>query len=94
MCIRDRAYTVPNASGLYDYTLFVYKNDGTLAFSREIDFQYRYMDIDGDNLILYNENSCRVYNMSGVETVSYTHLDVYKRQEHENDLLAAHGDSL
>ena len=74
MCIRDRcysdryiAYTVPNASGLYDYTLFVYKNDGTLAFSREIDFQYRYMDIDGDNLILYNENSCRVYNMSGVE---------------------------
>ena len=69
VCYSDRyvAYTVPNASGLYDYTLFVYKNDGTLAFSREIDFQYRYMDIDGDNLILYNENSCRVYNMSGVE---------------------------
>lgn len=61
------ACTTPNGSGLYDYTLYVYKADGTLAFSKDIDFQYRYMDIDGDNVILYNESSCRVYNMSGVE---------------------------
>lgn len=43
----------------------VYKADGTPVFSQEFDYQYKYADIDGDKVILYNENSCRVYNMSG-----------------------------
>lgn len=43
----------------------VYHPDGTLVFSEGFDYQYTGVDIDGSHVILYNENSCRVYNMSG-----------------------------
>ena len=54
-------------TGENPYRLDVYKVNGDLAFSREFDYQYQMFDIDGDFVILYNEDSCRVYSMSGKE---------------------------
>lgn len=64
------ALVVDNPSGEYDYRLDVYKADGSTAFSKEFNFQYRQLDIDGDFVIMYNENSCVVYSMSGKERFS------------------------
>lgn len=56
---------VSNESGENDSRMDIYKEDGSLMFSEEFRYQYRSADIDGDKVILYNENSCRVYNMAG-----------------------------
>lgn len=56
---------VDNPEGENPYRLDIYKPDGDLAFSRGFQYQYTHADIDGDHVILYNEDSCRVYNMSG-----------------------------
>lgn len=61
------AIVVDNPAGEYDYRLDVYKADGSPAFSKEFNFQFRQIDIDGDFVIMYNENSCKVYSMSGKE---------------------------
>lgn len=50
--------------------LDVYKSNGTLAFSREFTYLYQNLDIDGDFVFLYNDNSCKVYDMSGRERFS------------------------
>lgn len=52
-------------SGENPYRMDFYGINGDLMFSKELDYQYRYIDIDGELVILYNEDSCRVYNMSG-----------------------------
>ena len=39
--------------------------DGKLVFSREFSYDYDHVDIDGDWIFLYNENSCRIYNRYG-----------------------------
>lgn len=61
------ALVVNTSTGENPYRLDVYKANGDVAFSREFDYQYQKIDIDGDFVILYNENSCRIYNMSGKE---------------------------
>ena len=43
-------------------------------FSRDFIFDYIHADIDGDLIILYNEDSCRIYNMAGVEKL-YAQFD-------------------
>ena len=47
--------------------LMVYEKDGTPVFTREFNCQYTHADIDGDLIILYNEDSCRIFNTAGVE---------------------------
>lgn len=64
------AVIVDAPSGEYDNRLDVYKSDGTPAFSREFTYLYQNMDIDGDFVILYNDNSCKIYDMSGRERFS------------------------
>lgn len=54
-----------NPEGENPYKLNVYKSDGSPVFSKEFQYQYTHADIDGNRVILYNDNSCRVYNMSG-----------------------------
>lgn len=54
-----------NPDGENPYRLRVYKPDGKAVFSKEFKYQYTHADIDGDRVILYNEDSCRVYTMSG-----------------------------
>ena len=56
---------VNHSEGENPYRLEVYEPDGSLAFSKEFQYPYTYADIDGAHVILYNEDSCRVYNMSG-----------------------------
>lgn len=56
---------VNNSSGEFSYRIDVYKNNGDKQFSREFNFQYTHADIDGDYVLLYNEDSCEVYNMRG-----------------------------
>lgn len=54
-----------NPEGENPQRLEIYKPDGSLVFSKAFHYQYRQADIDGDRVILYNESSCRIYNMSG-----------------------------
>ena len=61
---------VATDGGQFPNRLDVYKKDGTPVFSKEFDYQYRHADIDGDLVLLYNEESCKVFNMSGVEKLS------------------------
>lgn len=56
-----------NTEGEFESRLDTYHSDGTLAFSKTFTYGYQKMDIDGDFVILYNDNSCRIYNMSGKE---------------------------
>lgn len=59
-----------NAGGEYDSSLSVYGADGSLAFTEEFTYPWRYIDIDGENLLLYNDSSCRIYDMNGKERFS------------------------
>lgn len=54
------------ANGEYDYRMDVYRKNGEKLFSENLDYDYLKADIDGEHILLYNENSCRVYNMQGV----------------------------
>lgn len=56
---------VDNPEGENPYRLDVYKANGDHVFSKGFQYQYTSADIDGDHVFLYNEDSCRVYNMSG-----------------------------
>ena len=52
-------------SGEYNYRMDVYKSNGEKVFSEPFSYDYRDVDIDGEHIFLYNEDSCRVYNMWG-----------------------------
>ena len=41
--------------------------DGTHVLTKEFTYEYTQADIDGDLIILYNEDSCRIFNMAGAE---------------------------
>jgi hypothetical protein len=56
---------VDNPGGENPYRLDIYRPDGKQVFSKAFQYQYTNADIDGNHVFLYNENSCRVYNMSG-----------------------------
>ncbi len=61
------AAIVKNNSGEYASRLEVYKKDGTHVLSKEFSYEYTHADIDGDLIILYNEDSCEIFNMAGVQ---------------------------
>ena len=43
----------------------IYGSDGRQVCSFGFDYDYSGVKIDGDKVILYNEESCRVYNLDG-----------------------------
>lgn len=57
---------VRNNTGEYANRMEVYKKNGELVMKKDFTYDYTAADIDGDLVILYNEDSCKVYNMSGV----------------------------
>lgn len=59
-------------AGEYASRLQVCRRDGTPLMSREFSYEYTGADIDGDLIILYNEDSCRIYNTAGVEKLYAT----------------------
>lgn len=64
------AIVVDAPAGEYDSRLDVYQPNGSSVFSREFTYQYQSMEIDGDFVILYNDNSCKIFDMSGRERFS------------------------
>lgn len=66
---------VDTTAGEMPNRMDIYKINGDKVFSEEFDYQYIHADIDGERVILYNEDSCKVYNMSGVEKFS-SQLDI------------------
>lgn len=66
ICYSDRyaAVVVDNPSG-NPYRMDVYTADGKQTASVDFDYNYTGVEIDGEKIILYNEESCRIYNMDG-----------------------------
>lgn len=66
------AAIVRNTNGEYGSRLEVYKKDGTHVLSKEFNYEYTHADLDDDLIILYNDDSCRIYNMSGTQKLEAT----------------------
>lgn len=49
------------------YALSVYDANGKKKMETTLDYEYTQAQFDGDSILLYNENSCRLYNLDGVE---------------------------
>ena len=48
------------------YTMLVFDKTGSQTFEQTIDFEYDYADFSGDGIVVYNNEECAVYNMTGV----------------------------
>ncbi len=77
--IRSISYTdqyagvvTDNGDGADPYSLHIYKPDGSTVFETTFSYQYTGFDIDGDLVILYNDNSCCIYNMTGTQKFTGT----------------------
>ncbi len=66
------AVVVRFTSGEFSNRLEGYKKDGTFVMKRDFTFGYTHASSDGDLILMYNEDSCRVFNMSGVEKLYAT----------------------
>lgn len=55
-----------NTEGEDPYRLQIYDKDGELVTDRTFQFPYENIRIIGDNIYLYNENACEIYNKKGV----------------------------
>lgn len=66
------AVIVRNNSGEYNNRLELYRKNGDFVMSRDFTFEYTGADIDGDLVILYNEDSCKIFNKAGVEKLDTT----------------------
>ncbi len=58
---------VQNGAGEAPYRMEVYRPDGRLVMEKEFNFPYQYVSIDGDQILMWNDSSLQVYNLSGVE---------------------------
>ncbi|MEY8337616.1 DUF5711 family protein [Lachnospiraceae bacterium 62-35] len=61
---------VQDMMGSGNYRMDVYDLKGDEIFSKEFDYQYQGIQISGESVILYNENTCKIFNMHGVEKFS------------------------
>lgn len=61
-----------NIEGGDPYGLMVYDKEGSLVFDRTFNYQYSGFDIDGGLILLYNDSSCKVFNMTGTEKYNGT----------------------
>lgn len=66
------AMVLKNPSGEYTSSLEVYRKDGTHVFTKDFTYEYTHLDIDDDLILLYNENSCEIFNMAGVQKLYAT----------------------
>ena len=77
--IRSIAYTedhmgvvTDNVEGQDPYRLKIYDKEGGLVFEMTFNYQYTGFDIDGGLVLLYNDSSCKVFNMTGTEKYNGT----------------------
>ena len=61
-----------NVEGGDPYRLKIYDREGSPVFEKTFNYQYTGFDIDGDLVLLYNDSSCKVYNMTGTEKYNGT----------------------
>ncbi len=61
---------INDRGGEFQNRMDIFKPDGSLVTSFEFNYDYTSVDIDDNYVILYNENSCRIFNMAGVEKFS------------------------
>ena len=65
ICYSDRyAGVIVDSTSGNPYRLDIYRTDGTKAGSAEFDYSYSGVKIDGDLVILYNDESCMAFNVS------------------------------
>ena len=69
--IRSIAYTeeyvglvTDNVEGGDPYSLKIFDKEGNPVFDRTCNYQYTGFDIDGGLVLLYNDSSCKVFNLS------------------------------
>lgn len=48
----------------------LYKKNGELVMKKEFTYDYTQVDIDGNMIIMYNDDSCKVFNLAGAERFS------------------------
>lgn len=61
------AVIVKNTSGEHAERLELYSKDGSHILSKEFTYDYTDAAIDGNLILLYNEDSCRIFHTSGAE---------------------------
>ncbi len=97
ICYSDKyaAVVVDNPSG-NPYRLDVYTTDGKQKTSFDFDYDYTGVEIDGEKIMLYNEESCRVYNMDGNlkfnGQMDFAVSCVRDSKKHVNSLIVAGGE--
>lgn len=89
------AVVVDNPSG-NPYRIDVYTTDGKQKVSFDFDYNYTGVEIDGDKIFLYNEESCRVYNMDGhlkfAGQLDFAVSCIRDSKKHMNSLIIAGGE--
>lgn len=77
--IRSIAYTdeymgivTDNVDGGNPYALKIFDKQGASVFNQTFHYQYTGFDIDGGMVLLYNDSSCQVFNMTGTEKYNGT----------------------
>ncbi len=61
-----------NNGGENEKRMEVFRADGSRILNKEFTYDYTGVDIDGDLIFLYNDNSCKIFNMAGVEKLNAT----------------------
>lgn len=61
------AMTVESSDVLQPYTLKLYSLSGKEIFQENFDFSYENMEMDEDQILLWNRGEFAIYNFSGVE---------------------------
>lgn len=56
----------------YSRILKVYNKEGEKVFSKSLDFKYNDISFAGDNVVMYDESTCRMYSFTGKERFNYT----------------------
>lgn len=75
-----------DTTGSYKYVINVYDSTGKNCLSQGFDIEYRNVALKGENIYIYGEGECCIYNLSGVEK--------FKGVLNENISLLIPGDSV
>lgn len=61
---------VGNDEGEYASQMRVYQKDGSHVMTKDFTYDYTQVSLDGNLVIMNNDESCKIFNLSGVEKLS------------------------